>query len=43
MPIELVRALLTGQWLSRDMQTTWRFYGDPGREAAGVVPPSRAR
>ena len=31
MPIELVRARLTGQGLSRDMKTTWRFYGDPGR------------
>ena len=31
MPIELVRARLTGQGLSHDMKTTWRFYGDPGR------------
>lgn len=29
MPIELVRARLTGQPLTRDMGTTWRFYGDP--------------
>ncbi|HEV3003703.1 MAG TPA: DUF885 family protein, partial [Pirellulales bacterium] len=25
-PIELIRASLTGQPLSRDFQTTWRFY-----------------
>jgi len=29
MPIELVRARLTGQGLTRDLKTTWRFYGDP--------------
>jgi hypothetical protein len=32
MPIELVRARLTGQGLTRDMRSTWRFYGgDTGR------------
>jgi uncharacterized protein (DUF885 family) len=31
MPIELVRARLTGQGLARDMRSTWRFYGDTGR------------
>ena len=31
MPIELVRARLTGQGLTSDMKTTWRFYGDTGR------------
>jgi hypothetical protein len=29
MPVELVRARLTGQPLTRDFRTTWRFYGDP--------------
>jgi hypothetical protein len=29
MPIELVRARLSGQGVTRDMKTTWRFYGDP--------------
>ncbi|HSR41862.1 MAG TPA: DUF885 family protein, partial [Longimicrobiales bacterium] len=29
MPVELVRARLTGQELSPDFESTWRFYGDP--------------
>jgi ribonuclease BN (tRNA processing enzyme) len=29
MPVELVRARLTGQGLTRDTKTAWRFYGDP--------------
>jgi uncharacterized protein (DUF885 family) len=29
MPVELVRARLTGQPLTRDFRTTWRFYGNP--------------
>jgi len=29
MPIELVRARLTGQGVTRDLKATWRFYGDP--------------
>ena len=29
MPIELVRARLTGQRLSPDYETNWRFYGEP--------------
>jgi len=29
MPIELVRARLTGQTLSRDTRTSWRFAGNP--------------
>jgi uncharacterized protein (DUF885 family) len=29
MPVELVRARLRGQPLTRDFRTTWRFYGDP--------------
>jgi uncharacterized protein (DUF885 family) len=29
MPIELVRARLTGQSLTRDFESQWRFYGDP--------------
>jgi hypothetical protein len=31
MPIELVRARLTGQALAPDMRTTWRFYESAGR------------
>lgn len=30
MPVELVRARLTGQTLTRDFRTSWRFYGEPG-------------
>ncbi|HEX5446249.1 MAG TPA: DUF885 family protein, partial [Pirellulales bacterium] len=38
-PIELIRAKLTGQTLRRDAQSTWKFYGDidgclTGHEAA---------
>lgn len=29
MPVELVRARLTGQPLTRDFESQWRFYGDP--------------
>jgi uncharacterized protein (DUF885 family) len=29
LPVELVRARLTGQDLTRDFQSQWRFYGDP--------------
>jgi uncharacterized protein (DUF885 family) len=29
LPVELVRARLTGQELTRDFQSQWRFYGDP--------------
>jgi uncharacterized protein (DUF885 family) len=29
MPVELVRARLTGQALTRDLKTSWRFYGNP--------------
>ena len=29
MPVEMVRARLTGQDLSPDFQSRWRFYGDP--------------
>jgi hypothetical protein len=29
LPVELVRARLTGQPLTRDFQSQWRFYGDP--------------
>ena len=29
MPVELVRARLTGQSLSPDFRSQWRFYGDP--------------
>jgi uncharacterized protein (DUF885 family) len=29
MPVELVRARLTGQPLTRDYKTSWRFYGNP--------------
>ena len=29
MPVELVRARLTGQPLSADFKSSWRFYGDP--------------
>jgi uncharacterized protein (DUF885 family) len=29
LPIELVRARLTGQKLSPDFRSEWRFYGDP--------------
>lgn len=29
MPVELVRARLLGQPLSRDFKSSWRFYGDP--------------
>jgi uncharacterized protein (DUF885 family) len=29
MPVEMVRARLTGQPLSRDQSTRWRFAGDP--------------
>ena len=29
MPVELVRARLTGQSLSPDYRSNWRFYGDP--------------
>jgi len=29
MPVELVRARLTGQPLSADFRSQWRFYGDP--------------
>ena len=28
-PIEMLRAALSGQKLTRDYATTWRFYGDP--------------
>jgi hypothetical protein len=28
MPIELLRADMTGQKLTRDYQTSWKFYGD---------------
>jgi hypothetical protein len=31
MPIELVRARLTGQPIARDLRTSWRFYGDAVR------------
>ena len=31
MPVEMVRARLTGQTLSRNYTTSWRFAGDPGR------------
>jgi uncharacterized protein (DUF885 family) len=31
MPIELVRARLTGQPVTRDLKTTWRFYDTPAR------------
>ena len=29
LPVELVRARLTGQPLTRDFRSQWRFYGDP--------------
>jgi len=29
MPVELVRASLTKQNLSKDFSSTWRFYGEP--------------
>jgi uncharacterized protein (DUF885 family) len=29
MPVEMVRARLTDQPLTRDFRTQWRFYGDP--------------
>lgn len=29
MPVELVRLRLTGEGLTRDYKTQWRFYGDP--------------
>ena len=29
LPVELVRARLTGQPLTRDFKSQWRFYGDP--------------
>jgi hypothetical protein len=29
MPVELVRARLTGQELARDTRTSWRFYEAP--------------
>ena len=29
MPVEMVRARLTGQEIDRDHQASWRFYGDP--------------
>jgi len=29
MPVEMVRARLTGQDIARDHQASWRFYGDP--------------
>jgi hypothetical protein len=29
MPVEMVRARLTGQPIGRDHQASWRFYGDP--------------
>jgi len=29
LPVELVRARLTGQPLTRDFESQWRFYGDP--------------
>lgn len=32
MPVELVRARLTGQPLTRDYKTQWRFAGDPPRK-----------
>src|SRR5262249_24332513 len=28
-PVEMIRAALTGQKLSRDFRSTWRFYGEP--------------
>ena len=28
-PVELLRAVLTGATLTRDYRTAWRFYGDP--------------
>jgi len=31
MPVEMVRARLTGQTLTRDYTTRWRFAGDPNR------------
>lgn len=32
MPVEMVRALLTNQKLTRDFKSSWKFYGpDPGR------------
>jgi len=31
MPVEMVRARLTHQTLTRDYTARWRFYGDPGR------------
>jgi len=34
MPIEMVRARLTGQKLTRDYQTSWRFYGAAGDSPA---------
>jgi len=30
-PIEMVRADLTGQALARDFRSRWRFYDTPGR------------
>ena len=29
LPVELVRARLIGQPLTRDFRSQWRFYGDP--------------
>jgi hypothetical protein len=29
MPVEAVRLRLTGEGLTRDYTTRWRFYGDP--------------
>ena len=35
MPIELVRARLGGQAITRDMRSTWRFYSSLDAAAAG--------
>ena len=35
MPIEMVRALLTNQPLTRDYRAQWKFYGDVGGQQVG--------
>jgi uncharacterized protein (DUF885 family) len=37
-PIELIRADLTNQKLTRDFKTTWRFYGDPPSSSPAKTP-----